>query len=194
MCRCFWTLLTWLLYVCVYTPSKMLTPLNTLIGAVPGAMPMLIGWSAADAPYDLRVVALYGVLFLWQFPHFMAIAWMYRRQYGRAGMQMLSVVDPTGRRAGRHALWAASALVPVSLLPTLFISGAGGWAYGAAACVLSLCQAEFRPVVSAASHRAGRAPAAALLAPLPAGAAPADGRLPLGVRTPESVPRSSFAL
>lgn len=138
-----WTVLTWLLYVAVYTPSKIVTPLNTLIGAVPGAMPILIGWSAAGAPYDLRVAALYGVLFLWQFPHFMAIAWMYRQQYERAGMQMLSVVDPTGRRAGRHALWAAAALVPVSLLPILFMAGASGWVYGGAALLLSLCQVAF---------------------------------------------------
>lgn len=138
-----WTFLTWILYVFVYTPSKVVTPLNTLIGAIPGAMPILIGWSASGAAYDLRVAALYGVLFLWQFPHFMAIAWMYRRQYDRAGMQMLSVVDPTGRRAGRHALVAAATLIPVSLLPTLLMPLASGWVYGLAALTLSLCQMAF---------------------------------------------------
>lgn len=138
-----WTFLTWILYVFVYTPSKVVTPLNTLIGAIPGAMPILIGWSASGAAYDLRVAALYGVLFLWQFPHFMAIAWMYRWQYDRAGMQMLSVVDPTGRRAGRHALVAAATLIPVSLLPTLLMPLASGWVYGLAALTLSLCQMAF---------------------------------------------------
>lgn len=135
-----WTLATWFLYVFVYTPSKAWTSRNTLIGAVPGAMPMLIGWSAAGGAYDVRVAALYAVLFLWQFPHFMAISWMYRHQYRRAGMQMLSVVDPSGRRAGVHALVAALALVPVSLVPVLFMPGATALWYAAPALALSLCQ------------------------------------------------------
>lgn len=138
-----WACLTWLLYVLVYTPSKVRTPWNTLVGAVPGAMPVLIGWAASGSPYDIRVIGLYAVLFLWQFPHFMAIAWMYRHQYDRAGMRMLSVVDPTGRRAGFHAMLAAALLVPVSLLPALAMSPLSGGIYAGIALAMSLGQLAF---------------------------------------------------
>ncbi len=113
-------LATWVLYVWVYTPLKSRTSLNTLVGAIPGAMPILIGWSATGAAFDLRAVALFTILFLWQFPHFMAIAWIYRDQYRQGGMKMLPVVDPTGRSAGLQAVIAALALLPVSLIPGLF--------------------------------------------------------------------------
>jgi protoheme IX farnesyltransferase len=112
-------LLTWLLYVALYTPLKSYTWLNTPVGAVAGAMPVLIGWAASGASLDLRAAALFLVVYLWQFPHFMAIAWIYRRQYDRAGMQMLTVVDPSGRRAAVQAVLAATALLPVSLVPAL---------------------------------------------------------------------------
>ena len=87
-----------------------MTPINTAVGAVAGALPVLIGWSATGEPLDERALALVLMLFLWQFPHFMAIAWLYREHYARAGHQMLTVVDPTGRRAGRQAVLAALAL------------------------------------------------------------------------------------
>jgi protoheme IX farnesyltransferase len=109
-------LLTWLLYVMIYTPLKRRTWLNTVVGAVAGAMPVLMGAAAMDG-LDLSAVALFGIVYLWQFPHFMAIAWIYRRQYATAGFRMLSVVDPSGRRAGRQALAAALLLIPVSLVP-----------------------------------------------------------------------------
>jgi len=143
-----WALLTWILYVFVYTPSKIRTPWNTLIGAIPGAMPILIGWSATKAPLDVHVGSLYVALFLWQFPHFMAIAWRYRHQYERAGMRMLSVVDPTGRRAGFHAVVAAAALVPISVAPAWALPGIAGGIYAVLALVLSLgqlgCACAFR--------------------------------------------------
>jgi len=117
--------LTWLLYVVVYTPLKRLSPLNTAVGAVPGALPVAIGWLGADGPARLAagdhagavaVAALGAVLYLWQFPHFMAIAWLYRRQYAAAGLKMLTVVDPTGIRAGAQAVATALVMVPASLL------------------------------------------------------------------------------
>jgi heme o synthase len=116
---------TWLLYVVVYTPMKLVSPLNTAVGAIAGALPVAIGWLAADGPArlaagdargGLAAAALAGVLYLWQFPHFMAIAWLYRRHYAAAGLQMLTVVDPTGLRAAGQALSAALAMVPVSLV------------------------------------------------------------------------------
>ncbi|HEV3003647.1 MAG TPA: heme o synthase [Pirellulales bacterium] len=112
-------LATWLLYVGVYTPLKLRTHANTLVGAVAGAMPVLMGWTAVGGRLDLSAATLFLIVFLWQFPHFMAIAWIYRRQYAAAGMQMLSVVDPTGFRPGLQAVLAALALVPVSLLPAV---------------------------------------------------------------------------
>ena len=109
-------LATWAIYVLAYTPLKTRSPLNTAVGAVSGALPILIGWTATGAPIDIRALALLGVMFLWQFPHFMAIAWLYRIEYARAGQKMLTVVDPTGLRAGAQAVVGALALVPVSLV------------------------------------------------------------------------------
>lgn len=123
-----WGAATWGLYVGVYTPLKPQTVWNTAIGAVVGALPVFMGWTAVggslDVAEDPRGWAIFLVQVLWQFPHFMAIAWLYRQQYERAGMQMLTVVDPTGRRAGRHAWYAALLLLPVSLVP---FQGLGGW-------------------------------------------------------------------
>jgi protoheme IX farnesyltransferase len=116
---------TWLLYVAIYTPMKMWSPLNTAVGAISGAMPVAIGWLAADGPQrlaggdaagGLAVAALATVLYLWQFPHFMAIAWLYRGQYAAAGMRMLTVDDPSGLRAAGQALSASLAMIPVSLV------------------------------------------------------------------------------
>jgi len=112
-------LATWLVYIFAYTPLKTRSPLNTAVGAVSGALPILIGWTAAGAAIDVRALSLVAVMFLWQFPHFMAIAWLHRADYARAGQRMLTVVDPTGVRAGAQALVGALALVPVSLVPAL---------------------------------------------------------------------------
>jgi protoheme IX farnesyltransferase len=116
-------LLTWFLYVWVYTPLKSRTAANTVVGAIAGALPILMGWSAEGAVLDFRAWALFFTVFLWQFPHFMAIAWIYRRQYERGGLKMLTVVDPSGRQAGLHAVAAALALLPVSFVPALFVPG-----------------------------------------------------------------------
>lgn len=118
-------LLTWAMYVVVYTPLKRRTPANTAVGAVAGALPVLMGWTAVGAPLDLRAWSMFLIVFLWQFPHFMAIAWIYRRDYDGAGLKMLSTVDPSGLRAGVQAILAALVLVPVSLVPCLSQPAAG---------------------------------------------------------------------
>jgi protoheme IX farnesyltransferase len=112
-------LATWLIYVFAYTPLKTRSPLNTAVGAASGALPILIGWTATGATIDVRALALVAVMFLWQFPHFMAIAWLYRADYARAGQRMLTVIDPTGLRAGAQAVVGALTLIPVSLVPAL---------------------------------------------------------------------------
>jgi heme o synthase len=136
----FWALATWVIYVLIYTPLKTQSPANTAVGAVAGALPVFIGWSAVGAAIDGRALALFLVLYLWQFPHFMAIAWLYRRDYAQAGHQMLTVVEPTGRRAGWQAVVAALALVPVSIVPVLSSPGLGGVLYVAGACLLGAGQ------------------------------------------------------
>lgn len=139
-----WAVTTWLLYVCIYTPLKRYTWLNTVIGAVAGAMPILIGASAVSdvsrVSYDLRSASLFAILFLWQFPHFMAIAWIYRQQYARAGLKMLTVVDPTGRRAGVQAVLCASMLLPVSFMPALIVPSVNSVIYLVVAFVLGIAQ------------------------------------------------------
>jgi protoheme IX farnesyltransferase len=112
-------LVTLILYLAVYTPLKRRSPLATLVGAVPGALPPLIGWTAARGDISLGGAALFAIVFLWQIPHFMAIAWMYRDDYAKAGFPMLPVIDPPGRRAGRQAVAYAAALIPVSAVPAL---------------------------------------------------------------------------
>ncbi len=106
-------------YLFVYTPLKKKTHLSTLIGAVPGAFPILIGWVAVRGSIGIEGWALFAILFLWQIPHFLAIAWMYRKDYARAGFPMLTVVDPQGSRAAFQALSYSLVLIPVSLLPSL---------------------------------------------------------------------------
>ncbi len=105
----------WLLYVCVYTPLKLRTWWNTAIGAVAGAMPVLVGAVGAGQQINAATWALFTILFLWQFPHFMAIAWLYRRDYADGGLKMVTVVDPTGRLAGQHAVVVSVLLLIVSV-------------------------------------------------------------------------------
>lgn len=134
---------TWVLYAWIYTPLKTRTTANTAIGAVSGALPILIGWAACDGQWDARAAALFLVLFLWQFPHFMAIAWLYRKQYGEAGFQMLTVADPSGRRAGVQSVLSALALLPVSFVPALVSPDAYGSLYVVAAFLLGAFQLAF---------------------------------------------------
>ena len=112
-------------YLFLYTPLKKRTPLCTLVGAFPGAVPPLIGWAAAHGDITLAAVSLYLILFLWQFPHFLAIASLYRDDYARGGIVMLPVVEPEGNRTARQILISCSLLLPLSLTPTLLgITGA----------------------------------------------------------------------
>jgi heme o synthase len=135
-------LLTTVLYLGVYTPLKRITPLNTLVGAIPGAMPPLIGWSAAQGGITAPGWSLFGILALWQVPHFLAIAWIYREDYERGGFVMLPAVDQSGRKTGHCALVFAALLLVVSLLPvwyhlvgSLYMAGAlvlgGGFTFQA---------------------------------------------------------------
>jgi len=128
--------MTWLSYLFAYTPMKTETPLNTLVGAIPGAIPPMIGWAAVRNEVSLLSVVLFGVLFLWQFPHFLAIAWMYRDDYARGGFKMLSQFDPNGHRTARYMTGFTVLLLVVSLLPTLL--GLTGWVYFAGALLLGL--------------------------------------------------------
>jgi protoheme IX farnesyltransferase len=123
-------------YVFAYTPLKTRTTLSTLVGAFPGAMPPLIGWTAARGTISLEGWVLFAILFLWQFPHFLAIAWMYREDYGRAGILMLPVVEPDGRVTAQQIVVYTLMLLPVSLLPT--VVGMSGRVYFVGAIVLGL--------------------------------------------------------
>ncbi len=109
---------TLVLYVFVYTPLKPITTLNTAIGAVPGALPPVIGWAAATGQLSVEAWVLFLILFLWQFPHFLAIAWIYRDDYSRGGHKMLPSVDPSGAITGRQAAFHALALLPAALMPS----------------------------------------------------------------------------
>lgn len=121
-------------YVLVYTPSKRVTPHSTLIGAVPGSLPVVMGVTAATGTIDVRAVVLFLILTLWQLPHFYAIAWLYRDDYARGGFPMLPVIDRDGRKTAAASLAALAALLPITLAPTLL--HLAGWTYFVAAAVL----------------------------------------------------------
>lgn len=140
-------------YVFVYTPMKRVSSLATLVGAVPGAVPPMMGWAAARDSIDAGAWVLFGILFLWQLPHFLAIAWMYRADYERGGFPMLPVLDPEGSRTARQMILYAAALVPVSLLPSVL--GLTGAVYFLGALALGLAFLGFAFAFDRA--RSGRA-------------------------------------
>jgi heme o synthase len=121
-------------YLFIYTPLKQRTPHATTLGAIPGAMPPLIGFAAAAGTLTPEAWMLYGILFVWQFPHFYAIAWMYRADYARAGIRMLPVVEPDGASTAFRMVWISLLLVPISLLPRF--TGMAGNLYFVGAVVL----------------------------------------------------------
>jgi protoheme IX farnesyltransferase len=127
---------TLLIYVLVYTPLKRRTSFATVIGAIPGALPPVIGWAAARGSLDEGAWVLFSIVFLWQLPHFLAIAWIYRDDYGRAGFPMLPVIEPDGRSTARQATFYCAALLPVSMAPTLI--GLASTTYFVGAFVLGL--------------------------------------------------------
>lgn len=112
-------LATLLTYVVIYTPMKRRTAFATVVGAIPGALPPIIGWAAARGSLSAEAWTLFGIVFLWQLPHFLAIAWMFRDDYSRAGFPMLPVIEPDGRSTGRQAVLYGAVLIPLSLTPTL---------------------------------------------------------------------------
>lgn len=110
---------TFVSYVFLYTPLKQRSTLNTIVGGIPGALPPIIGWAAAEGNLSIGAVALFALLFFWQMPHFLALAWMCREDYARADYKMLPVLDPDGAATARQILLYTAALLPVSLIPTL---------------------------------------------------------------------------
>ncbi len=123
-------------YIVLYTPLKPRSTLSTLVGAVPGALPPLIGWVAATHEISIGGLSLFTLLFLWQIPHFLAIGWLYREDYSKGGFEILGTTDVSGKRSARFALIYTFALVPVSLVPALV--QLSGWIYLVAAPLLGL--------------------------------------------------------
>jgi len=131
-------------YLFVYTPLKRVSPISTTIGAIPGAMPPLIGYAAASGHLNYEAGILFAILFLWQFPHFYAIAWMYREDYARAGIRMLPVVEPTVNSTARRIVWFSMALVPMSLAPSFFSMTGNLYLFGASVLGTLVLYAGFR--------------------------------------------------
>jgi heme o synthase len=130
-------LVTLLTYLFVYTPLKQRSPHSTTVGAIPGAMPPLIGFAAASGTLTWDAWVLFAILLLWQFPHFYAIAWMYKEDYARAGIRMLPVVEPDGKSTARRILVYSIALIPISLMPKFFAMAGNVYLYGALALGLA---------------------------------------------------------
>ncbi len=127
---------TWVLYLAAYTPLKPISSINTVVGAIPGALPPVIGWAGATGSVGKEAIALFLILFLWQFPHFLAIAWLHRRDYRRGGYRMITHRDPSGWITSLQSLGYASVLLPASILP--FRLGMAGSLYLVLALALSL--------------------------------------------------------
>jgi protoheme IX farnesyltransferase len=143
-----------LIYIFAYTPLKRRTWLCTVVGAVPGAIPPMMGWTAVTGRLDALAWVLFGIVFLWQMPHFLAIAWLYRQDYARAGFPMLPVIDSEGKRTARQIIIYTLALVAVSLLTTVMgLTGAiyffGALTLGLAFLVLGVALAATRTGLSA---------------------------------------------
>jgi protoheme IX farnesyltransferase len=129
----FLAFLTLATYLFLYTPLKRITWTSTIVGGIPGALPPMMGWTAARNEITVEAWILFGILFCWQMPHFFSLAWMYRRDYERAGYPMLTVIDAEGKRTSVQILIYCVGLIPLSLLLTL--SGVLGWVYGAGALI-----------------------------------------------------------
>jgi len=143
-------------YLFAYTPLKTRTSLSTMVGAFPGAVPPLIGWAAARGSVGLEAWVLFAILFLWQFPHFLAIAWMYREDYSRAGILMLPVVEPDGRVTGQQIVVYTLLLLPVSLLPTALGISGKVYLYGAIVLGLLFLYSSVRAAFSKSRQEARR--------------------------------------
>ena len=128
--------LSWAIYVLIYTPLKRVSVWQTPVGSLTGAIPVLLGAATADAIFSTVSLVLFGMVFFWQFPHTAAIGWIYREQYARAKIKVAAVVDPSGRLAGRLAVIGAACLLPLSLIPAML--SIAGWPYGLVALALGL--------------------------------------------------------
>jgi protoheme IX farnesyltransferase len=123
-------------YLAAYTPLKKVHPICTFVGAFPGAMPGVLGWTAARGHLEWGALVMFAIVFFWQFPHFFSIAWLYRQDYEDGGIRMLPVVETDGKSTGRQIMLYSLALIPVSLLPTFL--GMSGWVYFAGALLLGM--------------------------------------------------------
>jgi len=135
------TLLTSVVYLAAYTPLKRVSPICTLVGAFPGAMPGVLGWTATRGRLEWGTLVLFAILFVWQFPHFFSIAWLYREDYAKGGVKMLPVVEEDGRSTARRILIYSVALIPISLLPSFM--GMAGRIYLVGAAVLGFALLYF---------------------------------------------------
>ena len=150
-------------YVFIYTPLKRKTTLNTLIGAVPGALPPVIGWTALTGTIDPMALALFLIVFFWQVPHFLAIAWMYREDYGRAGLKMLPVIDADGSATSRQMLLYTLALVPLSLGPVFVGEASAMFGFGAVGLGIFFLRSVWNFVIQPSQARARRVLFASLI-------------------------------
>jgi heme o synthase len=156
------TFLTSLVYLAAYTPLKRISPICTFVGAFPGAMPGVLGWTAVRGRLEWETLVLFAILFVWQFPHFFSIAWLYREDYARGGVKMLPVVEEDGRSTARRILAYSVALIPISVLPSFM--GMAGRIYLVGAAILGLALLYFGvrlaflnvPLASAASKKRAR--------------------------------------
>jgi heme o synthase len=151
-----WGLATLTTYLFLYTPLKQRTPHATTVGAFPGAMPPLIGYAAAAGKLTAEAWALFAILFLWQFPHFLSIAWMYREDYGRAGIRMLPVVEPDGKATARQIVLCSLLLIPASLAPSFMGMTGTLYLFGALALGLMFLYAGVRVAFERTALRARR--------------------------------------
>lgn len=135
------TFLTSVVYLAAYTPLKRISPICTFVGAFPGAMPGVLGWTAARGRIEWETFILFAILFVWQFPHFFSIAWLYREDYEKGGIRMLPVVEQDGRSTARRILVYSVALIPISILPSLI--GMAGRIYLVGAVALGLAMLYF---------------------------------------------------
>jgi protoheme IX farnesyltransferase len=149
-------LLTLTSYLFVYTPLKTRTTFSTFLGAFPGAMPPFIGWVAARGAVTVEAWILFAILFLWQFPHFLAIAWMYRDDYKRAGIKMLPVVEPEGRVTGQQIISYTLLLLPVSLMPAMVNLAGSTYLVGAIALGLAFLYFSMRAAMARTTWQARR--------------------------------------
>lgn len=146
----------WSSYLFLYTPLKKKTVLCTAVGVFPGAVPSLIGWAAVRNGIDVGAWVLYAIVLLWQFPHFLSIAWMYREDYARGRILMLPVVDPTGAATGRQIVLSSTALLAVSVIPTMLGQAGVIYFWGALLLGLAFLQVAIRAAVTRSNMQARR--------------------------------------